>query len=139
MKISVHAQVTAQRIGDYCVSRFQTDEESVVQFDVPWFAEKVELGISGATEELQSLVESHAAELNRRRSTDSAVRETLRNCGAPDDHSIHSQIKWLSRRSVLRMLERVASYIRCRMSAHSDKCICEGCRLLRDMKEVSDA
>jgi hypothetical protein len=139
MKISVHAQVTAQRIGNYCISRFQTDEESVLQLDVPWIAEKVELGIAGATEELQSLVESHAAELNRRRSTDSAVRETLRECGAPDNHSIHSQIEWLAKRNVRRrrLLEQAVSELLDLHGNHSTAAlsVCTGCRLIAEIRE----
>ena len=47
-------------------------------------------------EELERQNESFAAELNRRRSTASAVRQTLRECGVPANHSIHSQIEWLA-------------------------------------------
>lgn len=128
------AAAAAVSIGQYCETRFQDDVSEVL--DLPWFAEKVQLAIDEATADLEKQAESFAAELNRRRSTDSVVRQTLQECGAPDDHSLCDQIEWLSQRSVrrLRLLERVASHLRGHATTHNNACICEGCRLILEIE-----
>lgn len=133
------AQAAAVSIGQYCETRFQDDVSEVL--DLPWFAEHVQKAIDAATVELTNQTESFAAELNRRRSTDSVVRQTLRESGAPDDHSLCSQIEWLSKRSArrLRLLERIASHLRGRLTGHSNACICEGCRLILEIEKERTA
>lgn len=88
---------------------------------------------------LQALCESHAAELNRRRGTDSAVRQTLRECGAPDNHSIHLQIEWLAKRNVRRrrLLEQAVTELLDQHGNHTTAALgaCAGCRLIAEIRE----
>lgn len=87
---------------------------------------------------LEETDENHVAELNRRRSTDSAIRETLRECGAPDDHSLHSQIEWLAKRNVRRrrLLEQAVSELLDLHGNHSTAAlnVCTGCRLIEEIR-----
>lgn len=127
------AQAAAVSIGHFCETRFQQDVSPML--DLPWFAEKVQLAINAATVDLENEADSLGAELNRRRGTDSVVRQTLREAGAPDDHSLCSQIEWLSKRSArrLRLLELIDSYLRRGCTDHV-ACSCERCSLVEEIE-----
>ena len=85
------------------------------------------------------------AEVNRRRGEMAVAREALTDANVPSEKdgitlTTSQRINLLSQRSVKRrrLLERCASHLVGSLTGHSDSCICEGCRLIYEIRAMDE-